>query len=92
VLTTVGSLACVFVLSAAVFLLLLRRHVTHPLERLTQAANAISVSGQAQEAFTPAEAGQFSELHEAIVRLKTSIESALKRIAAFNKPDDTAGK
>jgi hypothetical protein len=92
VLTTVGSLACVFVLSAAVFLLLLRRHVTHPLERLTQTANAISVSGQAQDAFAPAEAGQFSELHEAIVRLKTSIDSALKRIAAFSKPDDTAGK
>ncbi|GAA0762747.1 DUF3365 domain-containing protein [Ideonella azotifigens] len=94
VLVTVGSLACVFVLSAAVFLLLLRRHVTYPLERLTQAAHSISVDGAhaQQPAFAVKEAGQFSELHEAIIRLRASMDSALKRIAAFSKQDDDAGK
>ncbi|HSI49230.1 MAG TPA: DUF3365 domain-containing protein [Ideonella sp.] len=94
VLVTVGSLACVFVLSAAVFLLLLRRHVTYPLERLTQAAHSISVDGAhaQQPAFAVKEAGQFSELHEAIIRLRASMDSALKRIAAFSKQDDDAGQ
>jgi len=94
VLVTVGSLACVFVLSAAVFLLLLRRHVTYPLERLTQAAHSISVDGAhgLPAAFAVKEAGQFSELHEAIVRLRVSMDTALKRIASFNKPDDKSGQ
>ena len=92
VLVTVGSLACVFVLSAAVFLLLLRRHVTHPLERLTQAANSISVDGHALEPLELAKGGQFSDLHDAIIRLRASIDSALKRIASFSKQDDTSGK
>lgn len=92
VLVTVGSLACVFVLSAAVFLLLLRRHVTHPLERLTQAANSMSVDGNSQAPLTLAEGGQFSDLHDAIFRLRASIDSALKRIATFSKPDDRSGE
>lgn len=92
VLVTVGSLACVFVLSAAVFLLLLRRHVTHPLERLTQAANSISVDGHSHEPLELANGGQFSDLHDAIIRLRASIDSALKRIASFSKQDDPSGK
>jgi protein-histidine pros-kinase len=92
VLVTVGSLACVFVLSAAVFLLLLRRHVTHPLERLTRAANSISVDESSRDGSTAAEGGQFSELQDAINRLKSSIDSALKRIASTNKPDDGSSK
>lgn len=91
VLVTVGSLSCVFVLSAAVFLMLLRRHVTHPLEALTRAAHATSLApraGQgaagdvhgddaAAEALSPAPGGQFRDLHDAIVRLKTSVDRAL---------------
>ena len=92
VLVTVGSLACVVVLSGAVFLLLLRRHVTHPLERLTQTANSISVDANSRPAFTAVEGGQFSELQDAINRLKASIDSALKRIASISKQDDGAGR
>lgn len=87
VLVTVGSLSCVFVLSAAVFLMLLRRHVTHPLEALTRAAHATSVAprsgpsgdggGDDAEAVSPAPGGQFRDLHDAIVRLKTSVDRAL---------------
>lgn len=39
VLVTVGSLTCIFVLSAVVFLLLLRHYVTRPLDMLTRAAH-----------------------------------------------------
>lgn len=92
VFVTVGSLASVFVLSAVVFLLLLRRHVTHPLERLTQAANSISVDGHSQKPFVLAESGQFSDLHDAIIRLRASTDSALKRISSFSKQDDRLGK
>ncbi len=92
VLVTVGSLACVFVLSAAVFLLLLRRHVTHPLERLTRTANSISVDENSKDGSIAAEGGQFSELQDAINRLKSSIDSALKRVAFTNKPDDGSSK
>jgi len=91
VLVTIASLACVFVLSAVVFLVLLRRHVTSPLERLTMAANAISLNGNSQEPASPAEGGQFAELNDAIVRLKTSVDSALRQIASIgnqrNGPD-----
>lgn len=92
VLVTVGSLACVFVLSAVVFLLLLRRHVTHPLERLTLAANAMSVHGHTQDVSEPVEGGQFADLHDAIIRLKASVDSALRHIASFGKQDNGADK
>lgn len=88
VLVTVGSLASVLVLSSAVFLLLLRRHVTHPLERLTLAAHDISVNGQAGAPVAPVEGGQFRDLHDAITRLKASVDSALQRMQNAGKPND----
>ncbi len=78
VLVTVGSLACVFVLSAAVFLLLLRRHVTHPLEALTRAAHLESLHSESQGGQLPGVGGQFGELQAAIQRLKLSLDRALR--------------
>lgn len=78
VLMTVGSLSCVLVLSAAVFLLLLRRHVTHPLEALTRAAHQESLHSETQHAALPGVGGQFGELQAAILRLKLSLDRALR--------------
>lgn len=93
VLVTVGSLACIFVLSAVVFLLLLRRYVTRPLDFLTRAAHESSVDSHAPhgdalslagvgsgEASLSALGGQFKTLHQAIVRLRTSVDHALVRV------------
>jgi len=75
---TIGSLSCVFVLSAAIFLLLLRRHVTHPLELLTRSAHANSLNSTASDTRLPiAVGGQFDELNQAIVRLRASVDRAL---------------
>jgi HAMP domain-containing protein len=77
VLVTVGSLSCVFVLSATVFLMLLRRYVTRPLEALTRVAHASSLDQVNQAQPFQATGGQFSELHAAIVRLKASVDRAI---------------
>jgi HAMP domain-containing protein len=78
VLATIGSLTCVFVLSAAVFLLLLRRHVTKPLEMLTRAAHAASLN-ERSGVVVPAVAGsQFGDLQQAINRLRSSVDQALR--------------
>lgn len=77
VLVTVGSLTSVFVLSAVVFLLLLRRHVTNPLDALTRAARAASLDQKPDR--LPAIEGQFRQLQEAIERLHHSIDVALRR-------------
>ncbi|PZP28720.1 MAG: hypothetical protein DI603_18755 [Roseateles depolymerans] len=78
VLVTVGSLSCVFVLSAAVFLLLLRRHVTHPLEALTRSAHLESLHSEPQGGDVANVGGQFGELQAAILRLKFSLDRALR--------------
>lgn len=90
VLVTVGSLACIFVLSAVVFLFLLRRYVTHPLDLLTRAAHESSVEShdstldsQLGEPSLAALGGQFQTLHHAIVRLRTSVDHAL--VTVFDK-------
>ncbi len=80
VLVTIGSITSVFVLSAAVMLLLLRRHVTHPLEALTRVALATSLDKPLADRRLSLDEGQFSELQKAIVRLKTSVDHALQRI------------
>lgn len=78
VLVTIGSLTCVFVLSAAVFLLLLRRHVTDPLEMLTRAAHAASLDERSGGTSQTAMGGQFGDLQQAIARLRTSVQQALR--------------
>lgn len=91
VLITVGSLSCVFVLSAAVFLLLLRRHVTHPLELLTRVAHASSLDHEIDDAQLPAVGGQFRELQQAIERLKTSVDHALTIFERGRQDPDKGG-
>lgn len=80
VLVTVGSLACIFVLSAVVFLLLLRRYVTRPLDLLTRAAHDSSVEPQIDNPSLASLGGQFQTLHQAIVRLRTSVDHALVKV------------
>lgn len=82
-LVTIGSLTCIFVLSSAIFLLLLRRHVTRPLEAITRSAHDISLNTPSGNPAAPdlrAEGGQFSELYEAITRLKASVDGAVDAI------------
>lgn len=82
-LVTIGSLTCVFILSASIFLLLLRRHVTRPLEALTRSAQDLSLNGGPTDPASHAlgdEGGQFSDLHAAIFRLKASVDGAVEAI------------
>lgn len=79
VLVTVGSLSAVFVLTAAIFLMLLRRHVTHPLAALTKVAHAASLEDRATGAAESAQIpGEFGDLHQAILRLRASVDRALR--------------
>ncbi len=84
VVVTIGSITSVFVLAAAVMLLLLRRHVTSPLEALTRVALATSLDkplDPSQEDIPlPPGHGQFEELQRAIQRLKASMDHALRLI------------
>jgi protein-histidine pros-kinase len=79
VLITVGSLTCVFVLTAAIFLLLLRRYVTSPLSSITRIAQSLSLD---REPLAPDGSshldGQFADLERAITRLKTSLDQAMR--------------
>ena len=84
VLVTIGSLTSILVLSAVIFLLLLRRYVTHPLETLTRVAHASSLSSAPAETSAPAPAGQFADLHHAIMRLQISVTRALSLIERRN--------
>ena len=77
VLVTVGSVTCVLVLSASIFLLLLRRYVTTPLEALTRVAHASSLDQQTPSEHWAHPTGQFSELHAAILRLRVSLSQVL---------------
>lgn len=81
VVVTIGSITSVFVLSAAVMLLLLRRHVTHPLAALTQVALASSLErggAGTPGGNVPVAPGEFSDLQKAILRLKSSVDQALR--------------
>lgn len=90
VLVTVGSLACIFVLSAVVFLILLRRYVTHPLDMLTRAAHESSMHPQTDQPSLAALGGQFKTLHQAIVRLRTSVDHALVKVFEKRPPSDAS--
>lgn len=79
VLTTVGSLVCVFVLTTAIFLLLLRRYVTGPLETITGVAQSVSLNlGPAPQRRGRELDGQFHDLERSITRLKTSLDAATR--------------
>lgn len=78
VVTTVGSLTCVFVLTSAIFLFLLRRYVTRPLKTITEAAHDVSLSSGGKTVETGLELdGQFHDLERAIFRLKKSLNEAI---------------
>jgi protein-histidine pros-kinase len=86
VLVTVGSLTCVLVLSAVVFLLLLRRYVTRPLELLTRVAHQSSIEPRSGEQPVPGLGGQFGTLYQAIVRLRRSVDHALLKVFERDAP------
>jgi HAMP domain-containing protein len=82
VLVTVGLLACVLVLGLAVGLLLLRRYVMAPLESITRSAHAYSLGGPAPVgARTIRASGQLYDLEQAISRLRTSLDEAMRMLA-----------
>ena len=88
VLVTVGSLTCVLVLTMAIFLLLLRRYVVNPLERITRATRSTSLGVEAGE--DPAGmrvGGQFLDLEQSIQRLKVSLEEALRMFNSLGGGD-----
>jgi protein-histidine pros-kinase len=82
-LVTIGSLACVFILTLTIFLMLLRRYVTHPLEQITSATRSKSMGGApAAEQVRARIGGQFAELEESIHRLKVSLDEAMRAFGA----------
>jgi len=88
VLATVGSLICVLVLTFAIFLLLLRRYVTGPLESITSAARSSSLGARATDGIPPIKtAGQFYDLEQSIFRLKVSLDEAMRLFTGLNGPD-----
>jgi protein-histidine pros-kinase len=88
VLTTVGSLTCVFILTSAIFLLLLRRYVTRPLKRITDVAQSLSLSAGAVMPQTGLELdGQFHDLERSITRLKTSLDEATRVIRTHSSAE-----
>lgn len=80
---TLGALTCVFVLTFAIFLLLLRRYVTNPLDIITRTTRSTSLGAGAEAAKTPLN-GQFQDLEQSIARLKISLEEALKQIPSHD--------
>lgn len=80
VLVTVGSLSCIFVLSGVVFLHLLKRYVTRPLESLTRVAHESSTEYPLGDKPFSDDGGQFGTLHQAIVRLRASVDHALTKV------------
>lgn len=85
---TIGALTCVFVLSFAIFLLLLRRYVTNPLEFITSATRSSSLGNAAHGGASKKPLnGQFQDLEQSIARLKTSLDEALKQIPSQPQRD-----
>jgi protein-histidine pros-kinase len=81
VLVTIGSLTSVFILTAALFMLLLRRYVTSPLDEITRVARSLSVDAQpAKVGQGPELEGQFRDLERSITRLKASLDQALRAV------------
>lgn len=85
-LVTLGALTCVFILSLSVFLLLLRRYVTHPLEAITRRTISTSLALERHETGerTPLN-GQFHDLEQSIGRLRTSLNEALRLLPDLGK-------
>ncbi len=73
VLVTVGSLSCIFVLSGVVFLYLLRRYVSRPLENLTRVAHESSMEDTLRGRPFSDDGSQFRTLYQAIVRLRAMV-------------------
>lgn len=85
-LVTIGALTCVFILSLSVFLLLLRRYVTHPLEAITRRTISTSLAPERHETGErTALNGQFHDLEQSIGRLRTSLNEALRLLPDLGK-------
>jgi len=88
VLATVGSLICVLVLTFAVFLLLLRRYVMRPLESITRATRSSSLGIEAADGDPPLKTGgQFYDLEQSILRLKVSLNEAMRLFTSLGGQD-----
>lgn len=92
VLTTLGSFACIFALSAATLLLLLRRYVINPLQVLTRLARDSSLGTYADEQLLGASSGQFADMYRAIMRLNNSVMKSIKLLSAQNNAADSEAK
>ena len=78
---TLGALTSVFVLTFAIFLLLLRLYVTGPLEFITRATRSTSFGDAAHgDVDKKPLNGQFHELAQSIARLKRSLDEAIKQL------------
>jgi protein-histidine pros-kinase len=85
---TLGALASVFVLSFAIFLLLLRLYVTNPLEFITRVTRSTSLGDAAHgDGDKQPLNGQFHDLAQSIARLRISLDEALKQIAFHRQRD-----
>lgn len=78
---TLGALASVFVLTFAIFLILLRLYVTGPLEFITRTTRSTSL-GDAAHSDVGKEPlnGQFHDLAQSVARLKKSLDEAIKQL------------
>ena len=83
-LVTLGSLSCVLVLTFSIFLLLLRRYVTHPLEAIIRNTRQTSLGGDELPRGTTALNGQFRDLEQSIKRLRLSLDEALRLFPALS--------
>ncbi|MGI4765166.1 MAG: c-type heme family protein [Janthinobacterium lividum] len=83
-LVTLGSLSCVLVLTFSIFLLLLRRYVTHPLETIIRNTRQTSLGGDELPRGTATLNGQFCDLEQSIKRLRLSLDEALRLFPALS--------
>ena len=86
-LVTLGSLSCVLVLTLSIFLLLLRRYVTHPLEAIIRDTRQTSLGGDELPRGRTALKGQFGDLERSIKRLRLSLDEALKLFPSLSGRD-----
>ena len=90
-LVTLGSLSCVLVLTLSIFLLLLRRYVTHPLEAIIRDTRQTSLGGDELPRGRTALKGQFGDLERSINRLRLSLDEALKLFPSLSGREGPQG-
>lgn len=74
---TLGSLVSIFLLTGVVMAVMFRHHVSRPLNAITQLADDISLGKTVNSRQSVSEAKAFSKLHQAIERLRVSVDHAV---------------